>query len=82
MASRFLKIVTVYLLLGVPLALLGGCDDAMAFVALGAAATWLAVFVFVVSLLRAVRGGDSPGEADLFARQTRAGFPAHIEEWR
>ena len=82
MTARLLKIAAVPLLIGVPLGLLAGCEAAMPLVALGAAATWLAVFAFAVSLLRTVGSGNSPGEAELFARQVKAGFPAHIEEWR
>ena len=63
------------------LALLAGYEEAMPIVAVGAAATWLAVLAFVVNLLRTVGGGGS-GDAIVFARQERAGFPAHIGEWR
>ena len=84
MASRLLKIAAVYLLIGglSLLALLAGYGGAKPLVVIGAAVAWLAVLAIIVNLLRPIRGSDNPGETDVFARQARAGFPAHIEEWR
>lgn len=62
------------------LALLSGFDEAMPIVAVGATTTWLAVLAFVVNLMRTLRGGDDSGEAIVFARQERAGFPAPLAE--
>ena len=63
------------------LVLLAGFEEAKPFVAIGAAATWMAVLAFVVNLLRTIGRGDSSGDSKLFARQRRAGFAAHVEEW-
>ena len=84
MASRLLKIAAVYLLVGGLglVALLAGYGEAKPFLVVGAAAAWLAVLAVVINLLRPIRSGGRRGEADVLARQARAGFPAHIEEWR